>query len=84
MLMRVASSHASHRTTKTVASTVAIFPIGPTITRIVFEKDTYDTWVATAETSSGYIVGVGATIREARDDLDLQLKKVHAHAVLPE
>jgi hypothetical protein len=57
---------------------------GPTIRRIVFEKDGYDTWIATAETSAGAIVGVGATIREARDDLDLQLKKVHAHASLPE
>jgi len=57
---------------------------GPTVYRIVFERDPHSNWIATAETSAGDIVGVGATIREAREDLDLQLKKVHAHATLPE
>jgi hypothetical protein len=57
---------------------------GPTIRRIVFEKDDNDRWIATAESSAGDFVGVGATIAQAREDLDFQLKKVHAHAMLPE
>ena len=54
----MASPHTSHRTTKTVTSTVKILPTG------------HGTWTATMQTANGPMTAIGDSIAEAKIELD--------------